>query len=205
METRTIDTTTHGRFHYENRGAGRLLVGFHGYAEQAEATLAEVGRFTGIDRWSVAAVEALHRFYTRSGQIVGSWMTSVERERSIADNIAYIKRVLASLPTPDSLVFLGFSQGASMAARAAAYAARADGLILLGGDIPPELKDDQAVKLPPVLLARGAMDEWYSEEKFKNDLKYLEATTTVTPCVFPGGHEWSDEFRAAASAFLSER
>lgn len=180
-------------------------MGFHGYAEQAEWNLSEIGRLPGIDRWSVAAVEALHRFYTRSGQIVGSWMTGVERELSIADNIAYIKGILASLPTPDSLVLLGFSQGASMAARVAAHAARADGLILLGGDIPLEIKEDPAVQLPPVLLARGEKDEWYSEEKFKNDLSYLRATTTAVPCVFPGGHEWSDEFRAAAAAFLGER
>jgi predicted esterase len=205
METRTIETTTHGRFHYEDRGTGRLLAGFHGYAEQAEWNLAEIERLQGIDRWSVAAIESLHRFYTRSGQIVGNWMTSVERDLSIADNIAYIRRILGSLPTPDSLVFLGFSQGASMAARAAAYAAKADGLILLGGDIPPELKEDPTVKLPPVLLARGEKDEWYSEEKFKDDLSYLSATTRVIPCVFPGGHEWSDEFRTAAAAFLGER
>jgi predicted esterase len=204
METRTIETTTHGRFHYEDRGAERLLVGFHGYAEHAESNLAEIARIPGIERWSVAAVEALHRFYTRSGLIVGNWMTSVERDLSIADNLAYIRRILASLPTPRSLVFLGFSQGASMAARAAAYAAKADGLILLGGDIPPEVKADESVKLPPVLLARGEKDEWYDEAKFKNDLNYLTDTTTVTPCVFPGGHEWSDEFRAAAALFLGE-
>lgn len=205
METRTIETTAHGRFHYEDRGPDRLLVGFHGYAERAEWNLAEIRKLPAIDGWSIASVEALHRFYTRSGEVVASWMTSVDRELSIADNIGYVKRVLATLPTPRTLVFLGFSQGASMAARAAAYVAQADGLILLGGDIPTELEDDPDVTLPPVLLARGAKDEWYSEEKFKKDLSYLNATTTVTTCVFPGGHEWSDEFRAAASAFLNDR
>jgi predicted esterase len=205
METRTIETPTHGRFHYEQRDAERLLVGFHGYAEQAEWNLAEMNRLPGIERWSVVAVEALHRFYTRSGQIVGNWMTSVERDLSIADNIAYIKRILGTLPTPRSLVFLGFSQGASMAARAAAYARKADGLILLGGDIPPELKADPSIQLPPALLARGEKDEWYAPEKFKDDLNYLERTTSVTSCVFPGGHEWSDEFRAAAGTFLAAR
>lgn len=205
METRTIETTTHGRFHYENRGAERLLLSFHGYAEQAEWNLAEVCRLPGIERWSVAAVEALYRFYTRSGDVVGNWMTSIERELSIADNLGYIRRILASLPAPRTLVFLGFSQGASMAARAAAYAAKADGLILLGGDIPPELKEDESVRLPPTLLARGERDEWYDQAKFKKDLSYLRATTAVTPCVFAGGHEWSDEFREAASLFLGQR
>jgi predicted esterase len=103
------------------------------------------------------------------------------------------------------LVFIGFSQGASMAARAAAFAAPASGLILLGGDIPPDVKEDRAIALPPVLLARGEKDDWYTHEKFKNDLKYLESTTLVTPLVFPGGHEWMDDFRVAAAEFLNAR
>lgn len=203
MDTRTIETTTHGRYLYEDRGPDRLLVGFHGYAEVADWHFAELEKIAGIGRWSVAAVQALHPFYTRSGIVVANWMTSVDRELALADNIAYVQRVLAEIPEPRTLVFIGFSQGASMAARAAARVARADALILLGGDIPPDVKDDPAVKLPPVLLGRGATDEWYTEEKFKQDLKYLEATTHVTPCAFVGGHEWTDEFRAAAADFLN--
>jgi predicted esterase len=114
-----------------------------------------------------------------------------------------VQRVLGSLARPKTLVFLGFSQGASMAARAAAYAARADGLILLGGDIPPDIHDDPRAALPPVLLARGERDEWYTEEKFKKDLSYLEGKTPFTTCVFAGGHEWTDAFRDAAGTFLA--
>jgi predicted esterase len=200
MDTRTIETTTHGRYLLEDRGAERLLVGFHGYGEDAATHLEELQKIPGIERWSVAAVQALHPFYTRSGAVVASWMTSLDRELAIADNIAYVRRVLDALPRPKALVFAGFSQGAAMAARAAAFASRADGLIMLGGDVPPDVND--RVSLPPVLLGRGTRDEWYTDEKFKKDLSFLEPRTRVTRCVFAGGHEWSDEFRAAAGEFL---
>lgn len=202
MSAHTIATTVHGRYLHEERGPDRLLVGFHGYAEVAEAQLAELQKIGGIGEWSLLAIQALHPFYTRSGAIVASWMTSQDRELAIADNVAYVHKVLGTVPTPQTLAYIGFSQGAAMAARAAAYAAPAAGLILLGGEIPPEIKADSALALPPVLLARGTRDEWYTEEKFKNDLNFLESKTRVTRCVFAGGHEWTDSFREAVGGFL---
>lgn len=201
MDIRTIETPVHGRFLYEDRGAERLLVGFHGYAETADVHLAELHRIEGTSGWSVAAVQALHPFYTRSGEVVANWMTKVDRELAIADNIEYVRRILASLPRPRTLAFLGFSQGATMASRAAAFAGPAAGLILLGGDVPPDVKESDA-QLPPVLLARGVRDEWYSEAKFKDDLRFLEARTQVVALELDAGHEWTDEFREAATAFL---
>lgn len=198
MTVQTLQTSIHGRFLHEDRGARRLLVGFHGYAETAETHLAELAQIPGIDLWSVASVQALHPFYTRSGSIVASWMTSLDRELAIADNVAWVGRVLASLPAPETLAFIGFSQGAAMAARAAA-AFPAAGLILLGGDLPPDV---QGANLPPTLLARGTQDEWYTEEKFKKDLSFLEER--ATPFVFDGGHEWTEAFRAAAGEFLAK-
>lgn len=202
MSAHTIETTVHGRYLHELRGSECLLAGFHGYAEIAEASMAEMEKIGGIESWSLLAVQALHPFYTRSGQVVASWMTSQDRELAIADNVAYVHRVLGTVGRPRKLAFLGFSQGAAMAARAAAYAGPADGLILLGGELPPEITTDAGVNLPPVLLARGTRDEWYTEEKFKKDLSYLESKTRVTRCVFAGGHEWTDAFRDAAGSFL---
>ena len=202
MDIRTIETPVHGRFLWEDRGEGRLLVGFHGYAETADVHLAELHRIEGTSGWSLAAVQALHPFYTRSGEVVANWMTKVDRELAMADNIEYVRRVLGSLPRPRTLVFLGFSQGATMAARAAAFVGPADGLILLGGDIPPDVKESDA-KLPPVLLARGARDEWYSDAKFKDDLRFLEGRTHVTALELDAGHEWTDVFRTAATEFLN--
>jgi len=201
MLTANVATSVHGRYLYEDRGAERLLVGFHGYAETAEVNFAELQKLPGIDRWSVASIQALHPFYTRAGEVVASWMTKLDRELAIADNVGYVRNALAQLPAPRQLVFAGFSQGAAMAARAATHIPCA-GLILLGGDVPPEVQLD-GVRLPPVLLARGTRDEWYTADKFDADVAFLSARTTLTQCVFEGGHEWSDAFRAAARTFLA--
>lgn len=202
MITANVPTTVHGRYLYEDRGAERLLVGFHGYGEAADANFAELQKLPGIERWSVASIQALHPFYTRTGEVVASWMTKLDRELAITDNNAYVRKVLAQLPEPRTLVFAGFSQGATMASRAAAHIACA-GLMILGGDVPPEVKNDDTRLPAEVLVARGTRDEWYSEEKMKADVAFLEPRTRLTQCVFDGGHEWSDAFRAAAGEFLT--
>ena len=195
-----VATTVHGRYLHEDRGPERLLVGFHGYGENAERNFAALATIPGVERWSVVSIQALHPFYARGGEVVASWMTRQDRELAIADNVAYVQKVVETVGTPQRLVFSGFSQGAAMAARAAAHIA-CTGLIMLGGDVPPEVKSE-AVILPPVLLARGVGDDWYTDEKFQDDLAFLEAKTRVTRCVFEGGHEWSDAFREAAGEFL---
>lgn len=203
MPLRHVSTPVHGRFLYEPRDPARLLAGFHGYAQTAEILLADLQSIPGTEAWSLASVQALHPFYTRGETaIVASWMTSQDREFHIADNLEYVRRAVSSLPNPATLVFLGFSQGAAMAFRAAAdFGRRAAGLIVLGGDVPPDVAHEH-VQLPPVLLARGERDDWYKEEKFKKDLNFLRSVTDVTPCVFDGAHEWTDEFRRAAGDFL---
>ena len=204
MTIRRVETPVHGRFFYELRDPAHLLVGFHGYAENAQVHMEELRKLPAAERWSLAAVQALHPFFVRGGPGIGaSWMTAQDRELAIADNLEYVRRAVGSLPRPEALVFLGFSQGVAMAFRAAAdFGERCQAVIALGGDVPPELVDEQ-VQLPPVLLARGRTDEWYIDEKFKQDLRFLESVTEVTPCVFDGGHEWTDEFRAAAGRFLA--
>lgn len=206
MALRHVTTTVHGRFLHEPRDPARLLAGFHGYAQTAEIHLADLQSIPGSEEWSLAAVQALHPFYTRGETaIVASWMTSQDRDFHIADNLEYVRRVLSTLPPPKTLVFLGFSQGAAMAFRAAAdFGPRAAGLIVLGGDVPLDVAQE-GVHLPPVLLARGERDDWYKEAKFKQDLNFLRRVTDVTPCVFDGAHEWTDEFRAAAGEFLRAR
>jgi predicted esterase len=202
MNILTIETPTHGRVLHEARSTDRLLIGFHGYAERAETHLEQLHKIEGTAAWSLASVQSLNRFYTRAGDIVGNWMTSLDRELAIADNVGYVRRVVAALPRAKTLAFIGFSQGASMAARAAA-AIPCAGLIMLGGDIPPDVKTDR-VTLPPVLLARGLTDDWYKEEKFKNDLNFLESSRIAVQALsFEGGHEWSDAFRTAATDFLN--
>ncbi len=201
IETRLVETSVHGRYLLRSGPAERLLVGFHGYAENAEMHLLKLEEIPGMGEWTVAAVQALHPFYLRSTQaVVASWMTRVDREHTIADNIAYVRRVVAELPRPRTLVFEGFSQGAAMAYRAAVSIPCA-GLVVLGGNIPPEI--DDLSKLPRLLVGRGDRDEWYTPDKFERDKKFLSSKADLVTCFFDGGHEWSDAFRAAAGKFLA--
>ena len=158
----------------------------------------------------MASVQALHWFYDRTHQhVVASWMTKLYRERAIADNLRYIDRVVADLldhhATNGCTVYEGFSQGASMAYRAAsAIRHQSDGLIVLGGDIPPELRQADSLDLPPTLIGRGVRDEWFTQKRYDADLSFLASSgVTVEPVVFDGGHEWTDEFRLAAGKLLA--
>ncbi len=208
--TRLVPAQTVGRYLVDDRpGPLPLLMGFHGYGENAEVHLDELRRLPGAERFRLASVQALHRFYnTKTGEVVGSWMTKLDREQAIADNVAYVVRALEEIEReqgpPPRLAYAGFSQGAAMAYRAAARGRHpCHGVVVLGGDLPPDLASDPTVALPPVLIGRGREDTWYTPEKMAADLDALRARgTTVETLVFEGGHGWSDEFRSAAGRFL---
>lgn len=209
---RSVETTTHGRFLIEvppTPGPHPLLVGFHGYGETAERHLDRLRRIPGIDTWRLACVQGLHRFYTsKMEEVVASWMTRQDRQLAIADNVTYVDRVMAAiageLGAASRLVYAGFSQGVAMAFRAAVLGtARANGIIALGGDVPPDVRDLPASRFPRVLLGRGADDPWYTDEKLRADVAYLQSIDVrVDVVVFERGHEWTDEFRHAAAQFL---
>jgi predicted esterase len=211
-EEREIAALVHGRYLVEAPEAAGcpLLVGFHGYGENAEKHIEELRRLPGASRWALCAVQALHPFYNRSGDVIACWMTRLQRERAIADNVRYVASVVAELkrelPVSDQLVYLGFSQGAAMAYRAAAGSGHpCQGVIVLGGDVPPELESHDLGRFPPVLLGRGSSEEWYDAAKMEHDVELLRRKgADVRPCVFDGGHEWTNEFRAAAGQFLEE-
>jgi predicted esterase len=188
-----------------------LLVGFHGYAEGAEAQLTRLRAIPGSDRWTLVAIQGLHRFYQRrTNEVIASWMTRQDRELAIADNLAYVGRVLdvVSGEKADSsrLVFAGFSQGVAMAFRAAcATNRRVDAVIAVGGDVPPEIEPASLARIQSALVCRGAKDEWYTDEKFLYDVARLRsAGASVHAVAFDGGHEWSAPVLEAASAFLRQ-
>ncbi len=219
-EERHVATLVHGRFLLETPATPEslerverapLVVGFHGYGETAERHLDELRRIPGAAQWVLCAVQALHPFYNRTGEVIASWMTRQDRELAIQDNVLYVAGVVAevkrTLPvSPDRLVFLGFSQGAAMAYRAAAGSGHpCQGVVVLGGDVPPELEQRGLAGFPPVLLGRGSSEEWYDAAKMEHDVEVLRTRgVDVRPLVFTGGHEWTNEFRAAAGEFLRE-
>ncbi len=207
-----IETPTHGRFLIERSAASPanlLLVGFHGYGENADRHIEELRRLPGARRWTCVAVQGLHRFYNAKMQeVVASWMTRQDREQAIADNVEYVDRVMAAVERevgpPACLVYVGFSQGVAMAYRAAVLGAhRAQGVVALAGDVPPDLRSQPAARFPPVLVGRGTNDTWYSAEKLQADVDFLRSLgMRVDVEVFDGGHEWTDPFRTATAQFL---
>jgi predicted esterase len=210
--TRQISATVHGRYLVRSAAddCRGLVFGFHGYGNNAEHLLAEMAAIPGISAWTLVAVQALHPFYnTKTGEVVASWMTKLDRERAIADNIRYVRtaveEVEAETGVEGPLVYLGFSQGVAMAYRAAAGVGRpCQGLIALGGDVPPELAERDLDGFPPVLLGRGAKEEWYNEGQFEADVALLTGKgIEVATCVYDGGHEWTNEFRQRCTEFLA--
>jgi predicted esterase len=207
--TTAIAATTHGRVLARRtpEHAG-VLAGFHGYYENAEIQLARLAGIPGADRWTLLSIQGLHRFYrARTEDVVASWMTSQDRELAIADNIAYVDRAIAAASNGtalSTLVCAGFSQGVAMAFRAGVRGrATTSGIIAVGGDVPPELLADADARFPPVLLVRGAQDEYYPRPVFEGNAAALRARgTDVTAVVVEGLHDWTAEVSEAAGAFL---
>jgi len=211
----TIAATVHGRYLVQpsSSAAAGLLIGFHGYAEGAEAQLDRLGAIPGSDRWCLVAIQGLHRFYQRrTNEVIASWMTRQDRELAIADNLAYVASVLdavvresafAQQPEP-RLVLAGFSQGVAMAFRAACSTERrVDAVIAVGGDVPPEIDAASLRRVHAALLCHGVHDDWYTDQKFQADAARLrEAGAAVNAVAFDGGHEWSAPVLEAASTFL---
>jgi predicted esterase len=207
----TIETATHGRFLVSPASVqyAPLLVGFHGYGETAEEELERLRSIPSIDRWTVASVQGLHQFYRRQGsEFAASWMTRQNREFAIADNIKYVAtavRVISeTYSTNGTLVFTGFSQGVAMAFRAATSSSvPVAGVIVCGGDVPPELDTTQLKHIPVALIGRGIRDEWYTTEKLESDKERLcAADISVRTAVLDAAHEWTLPFSEACGEFL---
>lgn len=208
MTAHTIDVRTHGRYLVEGPAGAPMLMGFHGYSENATKHMEMLRNVVGNRRWLIVCVQALNRFYVRPTDraIAACWMTTEDRELVIADNIAYVTAVVAAVEREYGAarprVFAGFSQGVAMAYRAAAFAAPCDGLLLLAGDLPPDVAP-VAGMLPPILIGRGTADDWYTPEKAARDQQTLAgAGARVSEHVFTGGHVWDESFIERARVFL---
>ncbi len=214
MIERSIAARTHGRYVVSAPVGAEprpLLVGFHGYAENAAIALDRLATLDPDDGWLRVGVQGLHRFYhRRTNQVIASWMTREDREHAIADNLAYVASVVEAVagewPTAGPLVFSGFSQGVATAFRAAAASPRpVAAVVALGGDVPPEIDRASLARIPRILVGHGATDHWYTAEKFNADTARLrEAGVALEACEFQAGHEWAAPFIEQAAAFLRD-
>ena len=209
MRTLSIETPTHGRVLVRERAGARIvLIGFHGYTENAEIQMARLEAVAGAAEWTLVSVQGLHRFYRgKTSEISASWMTRQDREQMIADNLEYADRVVSAVVrSPTKIVTLGFSQGVAMAFRSAVRGRmRAAAVVAVGGDVPPELLADAGSEFPSVLIARGETDDWYTASKLDADVSALKARG-IAPAVsvYPGGHAWTDAVARGAHDFIVE-
>ena len=207
-----VPARTHGRVAVRDTAwdgkRSRLLLAFHGYRQRAETMIEALEGVPGIDQWTIASIQALHPFYDRGGGVVASWLTKEDRELAIAENIDYVDEATVALQRDrraDVIVCVGFSQGGAMAWRSAVLGRRrADGVVSLGADIPPELAHAPAENFPIALIARGSRDEFYTEARMDLDLQLLESKgAPYGTLVYDGGHEWTDEVRRELGKFLA--
>lgn len=210
---RTIATQTHGRYLLEvapGHPTRPLLVGFHGYGEQASIQMDRLRALNASGRFDLVSIQGLHRFYARGGDATAaSWMIREDRELLIQDNIAYVDAVIAAVAVEcgalTAVVFAGFSQGASMAYRAATLCSVGSwGVLAVGGDVPPELSDAQLARVPRVLIGAGSRDQWFTPERCASDASRLRgAGAHVEIAELDAGHQWTPELSARASSWLA--
>lgn len=212
-DIRLIATRVHGRVLVRPAAAGSpagVLLGFHGYLESAETQLARLEEIPGIESWTLASVQALHRVYRgRTDETVASWMTRQDRDVMIADNVAYVRAVVDDLGIDNGvgpIVCAGFSQGGAMAFRAAVRGGfGAAGIISVGADAPPDLLADGSTRFPSVLFVRGARDQWLTAETFDANAAALRARgADLRALVIEAGHEWAPSASRAAGEFIRE-
>ena len=206
-----VCTPTHGRYLVRSaRGDPRgLLVGFHGYAETAEHIMQELVQIPGSEDWVLCSMQALNLFYRgRTNDVVASWMTRTLRQEAIENNLCYVGSVVDKVRhrfgCDSNILVTGFSQGASMAYRTAFLGPEGvDGIIALGGDIPPEIEAIAGPKQPRVLIGQGSRDQWYTDDKLVRDQRKLEALGLICETfTFSAGHEWTSVFRERCGEFL---
>jgi len=183
-----------------------IVVGFHGYGENAETQLERLAAVAEGRQWLLVSIQALHRFYgPLQSEVVASWMTRQGREAAIVDNLAYVSACLDAVSTRWATIprvaFVGFSQGVAMAFRAAARSSqRVAGVVSVGGDVPPELEPAALQRISAALLVRGTRDTWYTRSQFTRDRTRLEPCCEhVRAFETDAGHEWTSEIATATS------
>ncbi|NTU59293.1 MAG: phospholipase [Chlorobiaceae bacterium] len=209
MQEQHLEITISGRYLVESpagEGPFPVFAGFHGYGQTAEDEMAILKQISGSERWICCSVEALHPFRNAKGELGACWMTRRDRELRIAENVRYVDvvldRIINGYPVNGTIVLHGFSQGTGMACRSALLGKHdVAGVMLLGGDIPPE---HQALdRMRKVHIARGNRDSLYPLQSFDDDSTRLrDSGLPVEILPFQGVHGPNDDYLASAGRFL---
>lgn len=188
-----------------------VWIACHGYGQLA-ASFAKALEPLHDDggRRVVVVPEALSRFYLddpnkRHGPdspVGAAWMTREDREREIADNIAYLDdlttEVWRDIGPSVPIVALGFSQGVATVCRWAALGrTKIQRLILWGGTLPNDLPTGRGSQLfggAEVVLVAGRRDPAVSPAAIDRDVADLGGQGVSARVVrFEGGHTLNTE------------
>lgn len=202
-----LSTTRTARYYTlgPTTGAAReIWFVLHGYGQLAARFLRAFEPLDDGTRCLVAP-EGLSRFYLESGgggrahdKVGANWMTREDRLTEIEDYVRYLDtlsvEILRERGSAASVCVLGFSQGTATAARWLAQGmARADRLILYGGEVPPDL-DLAAARARwgrmALMLVAGSEDPYITPKVLARDearLREYGIPFRVEP--FEGGHE----------------
>jgi len=172
----------------------------HGYGMLAQGIL---HWFRAAERPGrvLIAPEGLSRFYLEEKGIrrVGaSWMTREDRDNDLADQQAYLDRVVAEIAGGiPRLEVHGFSQGVAAGARWVVRGCRpVSRLVCWGGTVPADVSLEtlaQALGGGPVHFAVGDRDRWVAPELVEADAtRLLEGGCPAVVHRFVGGHRVDD-------------
>lgn len=187
------------------QGITDVWFALHGYGQLASLFVRDLAALDDGSRLIVAP-EALSRFYlggmserAASERAVGaSWMTREDRLLEIDDQVRYLDAVYAEVlagidRSRMRVCILGFSQGTATAVRWLRYGtARANRLILWGGEIPPEIdlsKDSERFEGIDLTLVVGTQDQYITSKILAREKQRLDAHAIPFKLVtFEGGH-----------------
>lgn len=186
-----------------------LWIVCHGYGQLSTLFIRHFQPIVGDARW-ILAPEGLSRFYHEmpnaarhadlpvdERRVGAAWLTREERERDIADGVAYLTNVhefaASHLPYDIPLTVLGFSQGVSVAARWLALAPtppEVDHFICWSGSVPAELVGDgRRIRAARATLVSGTEDPWVRSGTVEAQQQRLESLGIAPKVVrFHGGH-----------------
>lgn len=193
----------------------------HGYA-QLSSRFVESFRVVRSESRLIVAPEALSRFYlsthlphTPESRVGAIWMTRVDREREIEDQVGYLDTLydhllgeLAHAGVQRDMLrvrALGFSQGAAVVSRwVARGAAHVDQLILWGSGVPRDVNLRAVHERWPAMtldVVYGEGDQWIRPDAVAEQTTlYRTSGMPFHVRTFEGGHVMDDGMLAKLAA-----
>jgi predicted esterase len=188
----------------------------HGFAQLATRFIRYFEPVAASKRLIVAP-EALNRFYLdpapgvhgAEARVGATWMTREDRENEIRDYVRYLDAVHDEIfsgldRSGVRLVLLGFSQGTATVGRWLTRGeARADQIILWGGDLPEDLDLEANAAIlnaqRPLMVVGDEESESYRERLERSRERALAAGIRIQLRSYSGGHRIHRETLLAVS------